>query len=225
MMNTDLIAQKIKKIADDLNQLFSELQKDQTPAGEQVVGLFDGEFVVTDSGGKYQVPPNYSSKTMLVPGDKLRLIQEGPQNKFKHIEQAQKFETQGVVVREGDDWVAVCDEGRFRILAASIKHYGVDVGDRIKLYLPTNYKELAKEWQWGAMIEPAEGKPFTVGRVDVMTEENVVKPLARAIPSIEAEKTAQVPTVEPMGEEERKVEEVGKAENIAGETEEEIELI
>ena len=159
MKKTEIL-KKLKEIEKEVSALRERLEREEQPKEEQIVGTFDGEFMITDEGKRYQVPPNYASKSMLVPGDTLRLIEEGPQNKFKHIGKVGRKETEGVLLREGEEWIAVCKEGRFKILSASIKHFEADVGDRIKLFIPENYQEIGAEW--GAMSGMAEEPPAKV---------------------------------------------------------------
>ncbi|MBU0708209.1 hypothetical protein KJ596_00450 [Patescibacteria group bacterium] len=150
-MQEQKLASRLQEIRDAIDQLCQEIQKDEIPLQQQTIGLFDGEFMTTEDGKKYQVPPNYASKSMLVPGDTLRLIKEGPQNLFKHVDKAERLEVAGVLIKRGEDWIAICDEGEFKILPASIKHFQADVGDKIKMFLPKEFAVL--ETKWGAMSE------------------------------------------------------------------------
>lgn len=44
------------------------------PSGERVVlGTFTGEKMAGDDGKEYAVPPNYASKSKIVPGDRMKL--------------------------------------------------------------------------------------------------------------------------------------------------------
>jgi hypothetical protein len=83
---------EIKRLKISLNQIINydenapetdnttNLQPSVEEEGIQVIeGHFDGYFMVGNDQKKYPVPLNYSSKTKLVPGDKLKLkiMQDG----------------------------------------------------------------------------------------------------------------------------------------------------
>ena len=56
-----------------------------------LLGVFDGEYMLSADGKKYEVNPNYSAKSMLVVGDNLKMIEEGDKKvviKPKNIEYA-----------------------------------------------------------------------------------------------------------------------------------------
>lgn len=158
-MDDTRIIKALEEIEEEISKIRREMGKGEVSDSEQVVGTFDGEFMITSDAKKYQVPPNYASKSLLVPGDTLRLIEEGDRNMFKHIGKVDRVETEGVLVKRGEEWWVVCPQGEFKILAASIRHFEVDIGDSILLDLPKNYKETGAEW--GAMKESMTEKPVS----------------------------------------------------------------
>lgn len=126
-----------------------------------VTGLFDGEFMTTDTGKRYQVPPNYASKSMLVVGDTLRLIPGDTSldepNKFKQIEKIERTETPAVISKKDGKWAVVCEQGSFWVLPAAIKFLNAQIGNSVTVILPKNYKELKCEW---ATIRSPEAAPL-----------------------------------------------------------------
>ncbi len=156
-MEKEQILKQLLTLESTLRQLRRELEQDLEKEEGKVIGVFDGEFMVTKEGKKYAVPPNYASKTKLVVGDTLRLVGEREgQNLFKQIGRVARHATRGTLIKEGENWLVVCPEGRFKILPASIKHWSVGIGDEINLEIPADYQE--KQVEWGAMTGPAEEK-------------------------------------------------------------------
>lgn len=119
-------------------------QEESVPEGE--VGVFDGEFVEMGNDKRYQVPPNYASKSMLVKGDKLELLEHGDHNKFKIVDQIEREETVGILTKKENQWIVLTDNGEFRVISASIRFYNGEIGDQIELVLPKGYKENPPEW-------------------------------------------------------------------------------
>lgn len=189
-MNERDLANKLAEIEDQLGKLRKELERESVPEEQQMIGVFDGEFMVTEEGKKYQVPPNYASKSKLVVGDGLRLIEEGPQNLFKHIDKVERQETTGVLIKEDEDWLAVSDEGEFKVLPASISYFEAEVGDRAELLIPANHLEI--EVEWAAMTG-------LVGETDQPEEEAVSQEMTAA----EGPLVEETPEVEEEPEEEK----------------------
>jgi len=46
---------------------------DSNSDGKVIEGVFDGEIMIGSDKQKYPVPPNYASKSKLIPGDVLKL--------------------------------------------------------------------------------------------------------------------------------------------------------
>lgn len=110
------------------------------------LGTFDGEYMILASGKRYQVPPNYASKSLLVAGDTLRLMEEGAVNKFKQIEKVPRITTQGILTKKDGKWAVVCEQGSFWVLSAAVKHWEGEIGDEVEVQLPEKYKELKAQW-------------------------------------------------------------------------------
>lgn len=112
-----------------------------------VMGTFDGESMVTASGEKFLVPPNYASKTLLVYGDKLKMVDaastgEGgilsSENKklFKQIERVKRQTVEGILSQKGKEWCLVTSDGSHKVLEAAVNHFGFKEGDHLVGILP-----------------------------------------------------------------------------------------
>lgn len=106
------------------------------------VGLFDGENLVTEKGDKYPVPPNYASKTLLVYGDKLKMI-DGTASEvnntgkiFKQIERVKRQKVIGTLSKNDAGWILTASEGSYKVLETSVRHFGAKVGDKVIGIIP-----------------------------------------------------------------------------------------
>lgn len=121
------------------------------PIGE--VGTFDGEFVWMPNEKKYQVPPNYISKTMLVAGDKLKMLSHGDQNEFKIMEQVERVELQGILTKKNYLWTVMVGAQEFKVISAAIRYHGGDIGDKVNILVPLNYIKDRIEWAAVVSVE------------------------------------------------------------------------
>ena len=165
----DLIRQALSAAESSIGvakQLLSDLEKEGGSRGEKekrilpgVVGVFDGENVVTDSGEKHLVPANYASKSMLVVGDKLKLTTDQGEQRFKQIEHVKRYRTKGVVTKKDGKFHVVTPEGSYRVLSAAVAHFGATTGDEAMVLVPA--KNLTSAW---AAIESVPGKEAEVSK-------------------------------------------------------------
>ena len=103
-----------------------------------ITGSFDGENMVTPSGETFPVPANYASKSMLVVGDTLKMVEEGKEKRFKQIEHVKRYRTTGIVTKKDGKWKAITPEGSYKVLPVTVEHLGADVGSEVLLHLPAN---------------------------------------------------------------------------------------
>jgi hypothetical protein len=118
------------------------------------VGIFDGENLVTEKGTKHPVPGNYASKTLLVCGDRLKMIDgssslgptvalaEANGKIFKQIERVKRQRINGTVSQRENGWYLTAPEGSYRVLEASILHFGAKVGDTAVGIIPKENKRV-----------------------------------------------------------------------------------
>lgn len=143
----DLIRQALSASESSIKlarQLLSELESggrgDKPKAKEMpgITGIFEGETMTTEKGEKYPVPENYASKSILVVGDTLKLVEEGGKKRFKQIEHVKRHKTTGIIAKKEGKWAAVTSEGSYKILPAAVDHFKGDIGDEILVQLPAN---------------------------------------------------------------------------------------
>lgn len=109
---------------------------------EGIVGVFDGKFMVTEDGKKYQVPENYASKTQLVCGDKLKMIQEGEGTRFKQIDRVRRKQLEGILAKKEGKPVVVTTEGSYEILPSALKYVEALEGDQLEVLIPQDNKHV-----------------------------------------------------------------------------------
>ena len=143
----DLIRQALSAAESSIKlarQLLAELEKEgprNKPKATELpglLGIFDGQALATEKGENFPVPENYASKSLLVVGDTLKLVEDGGEKRFKQIEHVKRHKTIGILAKKDGRWVAVTPEGSYRILPASVAHFEGDVGDEALLQLPAN---------------------------------------------------------------------------------------
>ncbi|MDP2671256.1 MAG: hypothetical protein Q8P13_02225 [bacterium] len=101
-----------------------------------VVGIFDGEKMVAESGESFPVAENYASKSLLVAGDTLKLVEEGGEKRFKQIEHVKRHKSVGILTKKDGKWRVVTSEGSYKVLPAAVTHFDGEVGDEVSLHLP-----------------------------------------------------------------------------------------
>ena len=124
-----------------------------------VAGVFDGQNMITEKGESFPVPENYASKSILVVGDTLKLVQQGKEKRFKQIEHVKRHKTSGILTKKDGKWAAVTSEGSYKLLSASVDHYNGEVGDEILVQIPANNLQST----WAAVenvVKKKESKPL-----------------------------------------------------------------
>lgn len=132
-------------------QLLSEIESGgMKPSAKDlpgVTGIFDGLQMVTEKGETFPVPSNYASKSLLVVGDTLKLVDENGEKRFKQIEHVKRLKTTGILHKKEGKFKVITPEGSYNVLDASIEHFQGEVGDEVILQLPAGNLTTA----WGAV--------------------------------------------------------------------------
>ncbi len=136
---------KIEQELPDTQTVRSEETDNEGPPIGQV-GVFDGEFVFMPNDKKYQVPPNYASKTQLVAGDKLELVSCGNLNEFKLAQQIERVEVEGILTKKNFQWTILINNEEFLLISASVRFFNGDIGDKAIVLLPKDYKDTKPKW-------------------------------------------------------------------------------
>lgn len=122
---------------------FPQAQPQPQPQSRElpgIVGTFDGTYMTTLDGRKFPVPEGYASKTKLIFGDRLKMIEEGGQRHFKQIEPVRRTFVNGILSQKEGRFVAVTADGSYRLLQSSLRYYGGGEGDEVRIILPEGNK-------------------------------------------------------------------------------------
>lgn len=170
---TELILNSIESAEKSLALVKKLLGVEAGRVPQGVTGVFNGEFMVTDEGKRYQVPPNYASKSMLVVGDTLKYIpgdDTGALPQFKQITKVERIKSQGVLSKKDGRWAVVCEQGSFWVLPSAVKFFAGEIGQEVQMVLPQDFKKLNA--QWAAIESPVlENK----GQESKKTKEQEIK--------------------------------------------------
>jgi hypothetical protein len=146
---------------------------------EGKIGTFDGEAMILDNGKRYLVPANYASKSMLVPGDTVRMIEDPngvEQPKYKQIAKVERLKATGLLTRKDGKFEVVCDQGSFKVLTAAVKHFEGEVGDQVVIQFAKNHTK----GSWAALERVVKGTavaPAPIMHVQVKeVAEQVIEP-------------------------------------------------
>ena len=160
MANIDRVKQALSAAESSL-RIAKQLLNEVEGAGEKqnksvlpgTIGTYDGENMVMESGEKHPVPANYASKSMLVVGDTLKLVDEKGNKRFKQIEHVKRLKTEGVLTKKDGKFHVLATEGSYKVLPAAVDHFGVGLDDTLNIWIPA--KNQTALW---AAIESVVGK-------------------------------------------------------------------
>ena len=140
-ISDDETAEAKRAIADAEKMMdHTSLQDYKDEDGVHIVeGAFDGYYMIAADQKKYPVPPNYSSKTKLVPGDILKLkIMEDGRMIYKLIAPVERKHVKAMLSKADDGRpIAITDAGQTYFLnQAAVTFYKAKAGD--DLYIIVN---------------------------------------------------------------------------------------
>lgn len=164
-------------------QLLSELEykspsKEVDTALPGIIGTFDGENMVTESGDKYPVPANYASKSMLIVGDTMKLVNEKGEKRFKQIEHVKRYKTKGTLTKKEGKFHVVSQEGSYRVLPASVDHSGIAVGEELQIVIPAKNQTAL----WAAIESPPSRPEKAADKTQEIVGEEKTKEVKEKLP-------------------------------------------
>ena len=115
--------------------------------GKVIEGVFDGENMIGKDGRKYPVPPNYASKSKLVPGDKLKLtIASDGTFIYKQIGPVERTKLVGVLEEDNGKFKVLAEGKYYSVLLASVTYFKAKPGDKLSIIVPEG-----QESDWAAV--------------------------------------------------------------------------
>lgn len=159
-----------------------------------VLGTFDGTHMVDVDGKKYEVNPNYVAKSMLLPGDNLKMV-EGEEGKqlFKQVSKVERKSLEGILNKKEGKWYALTDAGSYRVLDVAIEFRGGEINDEVTVLIPA--ENLKSEWcALEKMAKEAEKKAKEVKEETAEEKKEEKKPVKKSTPRKKVEtKEEKVP--------------------------------
>lgn len=131
-------------IVEEVKLHYQDTQQESSDHNWQIIyGEFDGYFMLGSDLKKYPVPLNYSSKSKLVPGDKLKLtITDNGQLVYKLITPCERKHIRAVLSKDDQDstkFIAITADGdNYTLNQAAVTFFKWRPGDEI--YIITNKK-------------------------------------------------------------------------------------
>ena len=155
-----------------------------------VLGIFDGTHMTDGEGKKYEVNPNYSAKSLLLPGDSLKMV-EGDEGKllFKQVSKVDRKRVEGILNKKEGKWYALTDAGSYRILDVAVEFRDGQVNDELTVLIPED--NLNSEW--GALEKMAKEDV----KVEKPAKKEEEKPAKEAVEKKEEPKEEKKPTKKP----------------------------
>ena len=158
-----------------------------------VTGTFDGTNMIDEKGETFPVPENYASKSLLVVGDTLKLVDEDGEKRFKQIEHVKRLKTTGILHKKDGKFKVITPEGSYTVLQASVDHFKGEVGDEVVLQLPAGNLTT----QWGAVESMYKPGQAPKQETEVRQQETEVKPKTEAVQPKPAPKPEPKPAPKP----------------------------
>jgi len=147
-----------------------------------IIGKFDGTYLVTDDGKKFQVPENYASKSKLVFGDTLKMIEDASGSTFKQIERVKRTVLTGMLAKKDGKFVAITADGSHLLIPAAVSFHKGQEGDEIKVIVP----EDARNCSFATLdVIPSREVAETAAKQVAITE-SLEKPETKSAPVVES---------------------------------------
>ena len=134
------------------------VQKDHSENDDNIIEWsFDGYFMVGDNLKKYPVPVNYSSKSKLVPGDRLKVtIKDNGELMYKLIMPAERKHIRAVLSRDDKDqskfFAIASDNQTYSLNTAAISFFKWLPGDEVYITINKDGK-----WDYAALEAVIKG--------------------------------------------------------------------
>jgi len=146
--NLDKLYKLLETVYEDLDKAKDLISKLQLEARKEALkdvpgteGVFDGRFLIADTGEKMEVPSNYAAKSRIVYGDRLKAYEEDGKNMFKQVEKVDRRKVPAVVSKKEGKFFALTEFGDHEISSTAVEFNNIKVNDKIQVILPeTNLK-------------------------------------------------------------------------------------
>lgn len=106
-----------------------------------IEGVFTGKDMLGADKKLYPVPANYASKSKIVEGSKLKVTIKGDGTyQYKIIDEIDYVSTTGTLIKDGDHFVVISQNGIYQVIPAAVTYIHARVGDRVSIRIPKDIK-------------------------------------------------------------------------------------
>jgi hypothetical protein len=99
--------------------------------------VFTWESMLGSDGNIYPVPHNYSSKSLLVQGSKLKaIVQSSGKVLYKIIGEIPYESKIGIVTKNGEKYSITTESKTYNVLLAAVTFHHCEVGDTVSIRIP-----------------------------------------------------------------------------------------
>lgn len=82
------------------------------------------------------MPVNYASKSKIVFGDTLKMVEDQDKKLFKQIERVKRLNKVGILSKKEGQMVVVTGDGTYKILQVAVEFYGLTEGGQVQILIP-----------------------------------------------------------------------------------------
>lgn len=130
----------IKKRFNHIENILKESERAQYRPSKDlpgIIGIFDGEFMVTKDGEKIEVPKNYAAKSLLVYGDELKkMVDDEGKEAFKILNKVDRKKIEGLLSKKDGRYVILADSGTFNLSKNAVEFRNIKQGEWILAVIP-----------------------------------------------------------------------------------------
>jgi hypothetical protein len=129
----------IKKRFNHIENIIREAERAQySPSRDLpgVVGVYNGEGMITSEGVRYDVPKNYAAKSLLVNGDELKMMEQDGKVAFKVVKKVERKKIEGLLSKKDGKYVILSDAGTFNLLKPAVEFRNIKQGEWVLALIP-----------------------------------------------------------------------------------------
>jgi len=129
----------IKKRFNHIENIIKEAERAQySPSRDLpgVNGIFNGEVMVSSDGVKYDVPKNYSAKSLLVNGDELKMMEQDGKIAFKIVSKVPRKKIEGLLSKKDGRYVILSDSGAYNLSKTAVEFRNIKQGEWVLAVIP-----------------------------------------------------------------------------------------
>lgn len=124
-----------KKRLESVENIILEAQRSQYSPTREIpgeTGIFDGEYLVTSSGIKYEVPKNYAAKSLLIIGDELKKYQENGEDRYIIYKKIPRKKVEGILSKKDGRYFVLLENNKsYQLSKQAVEFRNLKQGDRV----------------------------------------------------------------------------------------------